>query len=57
LGGIFAATGWCLGLVMTKHPLLVQMHLAIGAFAKPRFPFFQRGHPSGREVAVNKSKD
>jgi O-antigen/teichoic acid export membrane protein len=41
LGGIFATTGWGLGLVMTKHPLLAQMRSAASgiAAAAPRFPF------------------
>jgi O-antigen/teichoic acid export membrane protein len=41
LAGILAAAGWWLGLVMTKHPLLVQMRSAAGgiAFAASRFAF------------------
>jgi O-antigen/teichoic acid export membrane protein len=43
--GVTAAAGWWLGLVMTKHPLLGQIRLAVGdiALAMPRFPVLGRG--------------
>jgi len=40
LGGFFAALGWILGLIVSKHPLLVQMHQAAKgiALAAPWLP-------------------
>jgi O-antigen/teichoic acid export membrane protein len=40
LGGILATTGWGVGLIVTKHPLLAQMRSAASgiAAAAPRFP-------------------
>ena len=45
LASIFAATGWCIGLIITKHPLLSQMRLASGGlvFPAPKWLFLTRG--------------
>jgi O-antigen/teichoic acid export membrane protein len=41
LASIFATLGWCIGLIITNHPLLLQMRLAAGGLAVPglKWPF------------------
>jgi len=59
--GVTGAAGWWLGLVMTNHPLMVQIRFAagrIGVFAgtAPRFPVLGAGHTMrSRENAVKRS--
>jgi O-antigen/teichoic acid export membrane protein len=56
LGGAFAAAGWSLGLVITRHPLLTQLRLAASgiAFVAPRVPFPQR--PTAIRSDENRSR-
>jgi O-antigen/teichoic acid export membrane protein len=46
--GVLGLTGWCLGLVMTGHPLLAQIRLAVAGILDARFlalrPFAWKGN-------------